>query len=62
MEGIGDYGAIMGITEAKRRFSAITDRANATGQSVLVMKRNAPWVLITPLAKGAADDEKRCDS
>ena len=40
--------AIVGITEARTRFSQLTDEINTTGQSVLVLKNNKPWVKIMP--------------
>ena len=38
----------VGFTEAKTQLSQLTERVNRTGQSVLVLKNNKPWVTISP--------------
>lgn len=50
---------VIGLTRAKEQFNSITARANETGREVLVMKRNAPWVKIVPLAASGAEAEKK---
>lgn len=45
----------VGITQAKQRFYSLTRRAVEEGRSIVVMKRNRPWILLTPLA-GNGDD------
>ncbi|MDR3314897.1 MAG: type II toxin-antitoxin system Phd/YefM family antitoxin [Coriobacteriales bacterium] len=43
----------IGFSEAKARLSEITEEVNRTGRSVLVYKRNKPWVNITPASEDA---------
>jgi len=44
--------AVIGITEAKTKFSELTEKVNRTGQTALVLKHNKPWVKITPVYEG----------
>jgi|GEM_PF-1550275 len=38
----------VGLTEAKTRFSEITETVNRTGEPVTVFKKNKPWAVICP--------------
>ena len=40
---------VVGVREAKNRFSELTADANRTGSSVTVLKNNKPWVMIVPV-------------
>ena len=42
----------IGFSEAKAKLSQLTEEINRTGQSVMVYKRNKPWVTIVPAAPG----------
>jgi len=46
----------VGLAEAKNSFSKITSEVNRTGRSVTVLKNNKPWVVISPAAHVAADE------
>ena len=50
MEAKGDE--LIGLSRAKAEFNKVTAHANETGRPVTVLKRNAPWVRIVPLAVG----------
>ena len=46
----GNDDEMIGLTRAKAELNKVTARANETGRPVTVLKRNAPWVRIVPLA------------
>ena len=45
---------LIGLSKAKAEFHRVTSRVNETGRPVTVLKQNAPWVRILPLAHGGA--------
>lgn len=44
---------IIGLTEFKRNMERWTKRVNEGGVSLLVCKRNRPWVCVVPAARKA---------
>ena len=38
----------IGLAEAKKNFSKLTNEVNKTGKPVTVLKNNKPWVIICP--------------
>lgn len=51
--------APVGVREAKNRFSELAAEVNATGQSLVVLRNNKPWVTIVPADVGAARQRRR---
>lgn len=52
--GLKMEGAV-GLAEAKDNLSALTARANETGEPFVIMKNNKPWVEVRPVAKLASE-------
>lgn len=48
-------GAV-GLAEAKDNLSALTAKANETGEPFIITKNNKPWVEVRPVATQAADE------
>lgn len=59
MEAKGDE--LIGLSRAKAEFNKVTAHANETGRPVTVLKRNALWVRIVPLAVGDPGERGKSD-
>ena len=53
--GLKMEGAV-GLAEAKDNLSALTVKANETGEPFIITKNNKPWVEVRPVAARAAEE------
>jgi antitoxin (DNA-binding transcriptional repressor) of toxin-antitoxin stability system len=52
----------VGVREAKNRFSELAAEVNATGETLVVMRNNKPWVTIAPADAKAAQRRRRAEA
>lgn len=48
----------VGVREMKSRFSSLAAQVNATGEPLVVMRNNKPWVVVSP-ADAMSDARRR---
>lgn len=48
----------VGLTYFKRNLERVTRSMNQSGREIVVMRRNAPWVKVVPLATESGRDSE----
>lgn len=52
----------VGVREVKNRFSELAAEVNATGQALVVLRNNKPWVTIAPADAESAERRRRAEA
>lgn len=58
---MGEVTRTVGLTFFKRNLEKVTRSVNESGKELVVMRRNAPWIKVVPLATRDCNEKSTKD-